>query len=1069
MKNLLLFCLAMALATPLCAQGEFFTPLSEKQLPNLENNRLYRTDKAWISELTDHKGIADYLARAPHETNTSAKNGQLIELPNPDGEATTFRIVRYTMIHPSVQALMPDAVTAYGVDTEGKGMRLSLSYTSTGISAMVRGGQNGRWMIDPVFAGDNRFHQSFYTKDSPATVERQCLVEDEVRNNPEWGEPLEEKILDDCRLRTHELALACTGEYFQYMVDNYGDGNNDRSANDYTTVFARVMVSINRVNQIFREDIAISFTLVNQVQADTIELLFNNASTDPYDNLNTNQLVSVNSAVTNDAIGEENYDLGHVFSTSFGGLAGPGICFDNNQADGATGLPAPETDAYDVDFVAHELGHQLGANHTFNSQRGSCSGSNRNANTGFEPGSGTTVMAYAGICTPDNVQPNSDPYFHIISLEEINDQMQLVFSNYNPSSCAVFSTGNTEPNIEAGPNYSVPLNTPFVLTAVGSDPDGGTLTYTWEQYFTGPTTALNGEPTGAETNTPLFRSLPPTTDPQRYFPALASVVNGVTTGDWESLPTTAQTLRFNVTARDGVANGGYGCPQTDFMAVTFVNTNAQFGVTTPNGGERITAGSMSTITWNDAGTRANGINCANVDILLSTDGGLTYPQTLATATPNDGSLSVMMPATTTSTARIMIRCSDNIFFDISNNDFSLESTAFTVNGNLDQASVCSSENEAVFTVDVASTQGYTGSIDLSATMGLPPGATVAFSTDPVVFNAGNANTVQTVTVTIGNLSGTTEGAYTIVVEGSDGSNKESTDLTLDYGAGPISLMTPANNSMQLVNQDVDFTFLTVAGRNRYIISFQVFRSGVNLGGGSFGTIFSGMGPGDGFSVTLSQTLGNTPGDEIRWFITASDDSNTNPDVVSCTRNYFLANVLPVNWLNFTARASGKTALLSWSVEQDALNAGFAIERTTPAINNWEQVGYTQRTGEDGIANYLFTDEQVEAGNTYLYRLRQEDVDGAISYSEIRTVTFGDVWGLVAVPNPTNDFVVLSTGESGQSKLRYTMYDPTGRKVSEGQMNNGRVRVDMNLLPAAIYQVLVTDEAGYQEVVRVVKR
>ncbi|MCX8212355.1 MAG: T9SS type A sorting domain-containing protein, partial [Lewinella sp.] len=190
---------------------------------------------------------------------------------------------------------------------------------------------------------------------------------------------------------------------------------------------------------------------------------------------------------------------------------------------------------------------------------------------------------------------------------------------------------------------------------------------------------------------------------------------------------------------------------------------------------------------------------------------------------------------------------------------------------------------------------------------------------------------------------------------------------------------------------------------------------------------------------------------------------------SCERTFVARSVLPVTWLDFAARPAGKTALLNWAVEQDALNAGFSIERNDPSVNNWNQIGYVQRDGADGVANYQFTDIEISPGNTYNYRLRQEDSDGAASYSEIRAVTFGAAFGLSVFPNPANNFVILNTGSGVGENLQYVLYDPTGRKVSEGTMNGGQVRINMNQFPTAIYQILVTDGAGYREVARVVKR
>lgn len=1072
MKNLLLLT-ALLFGSTLFAQSTHFTSLPNKQLPDQGRHRLERTDNAHLSELINAKALYLDLAAAPHERDASAKAGRIVELPGPGGKAVAFRIVRYDLLSPSAQELLPEFVSAYGEDTAGKGMRISLTYTPHGLNASVRGGDDrGRWLIDPVFTGDARYVQSFYVADAPAVVERECLVEDDVRNNIDRGEPIaSDKIIDDCRLRTHELALACTGEYFQYMVANYGG-----SGNDYATVLSRMAVTLDRVNGIFREDLAIVFTLVNQMQADTVQLLFNDPATDPYDNFDTNQLTDVNTGVTDGVIGVGNYDLGHVFSTSFGGLAGPGICFEGRTAVGATGLPAPETDVFDVDFVAHELGHQLGANHTFNTITGSCSGSNRNAATAHEPGSASSIMGYAGICSPNNIQPNTDAYFSIISQQEINSEMQQVFSNYDPGSCAVYSTGNISPTVEAGVNHIVPLNTPFFLSATGNDPDGGTLTYCWEQYFNSGTTItqVSPEPNGSETNAPLFRSRPPVTDPVRYFPQLAGIGDNLATGDWETLPTVAQTLQFRVTVRDGISNGGYGCPQSDQMEVQFVDTGDQYGVTLPNGGETYQTGSTQTITWNKAGTDSAPINCGTVDILFSTDGGMTYPTTLASGVANDGAEDVTLPTTSTATARVMVRCATGIFFDVSDADFAIEETEFTYAGNQASTSICAKDDEATFTVDVTSTQGYTGSVDLSVTGGLPPGATATWSTNPVVFTAGNANTTQTITLTISSLAAVAEGDYTITTQADDGAETKTVDLMLSIGSGPITLTAPEDGSEQLMGQgaggtnELTFSTITVPGYRRYRVSYQVIRASSNVGNGNFSVIF-GSDPGT-TPVDITNDLASfiQPEDEIVWTITASDPNGVLTDVVSCSRSFIFRTVLPVTWLEFTAGPVGKSARLNWIVVQDGLNAGFGIERSPTERNSWRQIGYLTTNGINGQTRYHYTDETVAAGNAYNYRLRQEDADGQRSFSEIRTVAFGADAGLALRPNPAGDFALMSVGGAPEN-LWYELYNSLGQQLNTGTVTGGFARIDLRVLPTAVYQVVVSDGSGYREVARLVKK
>jgi hypothetical protein len=1056
MKNLLLLLLVLICGTELKAQLDAFAPSHLKSSDIATNERRTSPNQAAYFEVNDPSQLATALAKAPTEAGFVAGQELLLTLPNPDGQKSTFRITRYQMITNELQAVFPSFVTAYGWDVEAPYRKVFLEWTELGFGASITGGEEGRWYVAPTFWQRTDLYQSYYTKNYPArTDDTSCgFVDNEELRAELDALGVSNKFVGDCVLREYDLALACTGEYYAAV------GGTE------ALVISEMMTAINRVNEVFRADLAITTKIINlPVSGGGVELVYSNAASDPYTNNDGAVMLGENQTEIDAVIGTANYDIGHVFSTGGGGIAALGSpCDVNQKAEGVTGLPNPTGDPFYIDFVAHEIGHQFGGNHTFNSTEGNCAA--RNTTTAYEPGGGTTIQAYAGICgATANIQQNSEAYYHAISIQEISAYMEAG----GGSGCATsLSTSNTAPTVGAGTDYTIPTNTPFVLTAVnGMDTDfGDALTYCWEQFDLGSIVA--GEPTGNETTGPLFRSKFPVSSPERYFPSLPSVVSGTTS--WESLPLVARAMNFIVTVRDFGA-AGYGCTVQDQTVVTVVNTGSQYAVTAPNGGETYTSGSTNTVTWDVAGTDMNGINCANVDILLSTDGGLTFTQTLATATPNDGMLDVTMPVATTSTARIMVRCSDNIFFDVSDTDFAIQATEFTLSGNVEEASICSGENTAVFTVDVGSSQNYTGSIDLSVTSGLPAGAAVAFSTDPVVFNAGNINTSQTVTVTVSNLAGAATGAYTIVVQANDGAQVETTNLSLDIGSGPLTLNTPADGSQQQIGADVDFAFLTVDGRNRYIVSYSLIRSGSTLGSGSFGTIYGGN-PGNGLLTELAREVfaGSViDGDIIEWFVTASDDNNVNADVVSCSRRYTLVSILPVNWLGFTARAAGKTALLSWSVEQDALNEGFAIERTQTNINTWQQVGYAPRTGLDGAANYQFTDTEVSAGNTYNYRLRQEGSDGSTSFSDIRTVAFDGAFELSVFPNPSNGFVTLNTGTSAQGNLQYTLYDPAGRKVSEGTISGGQIQINLNHLPAAIYQVLVTDGAAYREVVRVVKR
>lgn len=412
----------------------------------------------------------------------------------------------------------------------------------------------------------------------------------------------------------------------------------------------------------------------------------------------------------------------------------------------------------------------------------------------------------------------------------------------------------------------------------------------------------------------------------------------------------------------------------------------------------------------------------------------------------------------------MILCSDNIFFDISDADFRIDQTDYDYQGVTTSSSACNGGSTADFSFSLESLQAYTGTINYSG-VNLPAGATIAFTPASTTLAASGS---QTVDFTLSNLGSLAPGTYDFQVETDDGINVKSEDFSLEIFPtleAPV-LLTPVNGGF-VTPGSASFDWSDVANADAtggYGIQFYLDAAGNNPSVGNSSINNSRA----NFGASLDGIF--TEGECYYWRAFARNTScDPDQESMSPIQKFTFGDALPVTWLDFTARPAGKTAFLNWSVEQDALNAGFAIERNTPGINNWEQVGYSLRSGLDGVATYTFTDDQVEAGHTYHYRLRQEDLDDATAYSEIRTVAFEDAFGLTVVPNPTNNFVLLNAGTGSVENLRYTLYDPAGRKVSEGSMNGGQVRLEMANLPAAIYQVLVTGDAGYREVARVVKR
>lgn len=598
--------------------------------------------------------LKSFLLNAPPEKNKAVLgSGNILSLPLPDGEYTNFAIVESPIMAEELSAKYPEIKTYRGQGIDDKSASVRLDLTPAGFHAMILS-SSGAVFIDPYSKGNIENYISYFKKDfvvsgiealttcGPVEVDPQ--IENEIRRIVRSGAIESSGTI----LRTYRLALACTGEYTSYH------GGTVQGA------LAAMVTTMNRVNSVYEREVAIRMELVGNNDA----IIYTNSGTDPYTNNNGSTMLSQNQSNIDAVIGSANYDIGHVFSTGGGGVAYLGVpCRNGWKARGVTGLPQPIGDPFDIDYVAHEMGHQWGANHTFNGSSGSCAGGNRNGPTAYEPGSGSTIMAYAGICSPQNLQSNSDDYFHGISFDEIVAYSTMSSGN----SCAVQSfTGNNPPLVDAGTGgFVIPINTPFELTGSANDPESDPLTYNWEEFDLGPAGAPNS-PSG---NAPIFRSFDPLTSPSRTFPKLSNILNNNQTIG-ELLPSYSRNLSFRLTARDNRSGGG-GVGY-DEIAFTVSNSAGPFLVTYPNTSIVIPGNDFLDVTWDVANTDVSPINCSNVNILLSTDGGFTFPITLASNTPNDGTETVFVPNNQTTTARIKIEAVGNVFFDLSNSNFQID-------------------------------------------------------------------------------------------------------------------------------------------------------------------------------------------------------------------------------------------------------------------------------------------------------------------------------------------------------------------------------------------------------------
>jgi hypothetical protein len=611
--------------------------------------RYIKPVKAQIFELDEASLKAEFESCPEERTGNIKHYGKIISLPMPDGSTARFAIVSYSMMEPALAAKWSFAQTYTGQGIDNPAATLKADFTTFGFHYQVLSPQ-GSFYADPVFHGDKRFIQVYDKKDLRVQDKAghfACSFGNDVIDQEASAPGPSILASSGATRRTYRLALAATAEYTSFH-------------SGVTGAASAMVTTVNRVTGVYEVDLAVRFVLV----ANNEQLIYTNANSDPYANTNGGTMLGQNQTNITNLIGSANYDIGHVFSTGGGGIAGLGVvCNSSQKARGVTGSPSPVADAFDIDYVAHEMGHQFGGNHTFNSQSGSCGGGNRSTNSAYEPGSGTTIMAYAGICGADDLQNNSNAYFVFKSYEEITT---FITNNNSGGSCPVkVASGNTPPAIPAiQGGYTIPISTPFKLTApLVTDAEGDALTYCWEQSDLG-TAGAPGSTVG-----PIIRSWSPVVSRERIVPRVSNLLAGNTVIG-EKLPTVARTMSFKLLVRDNFAGSGGANQGSINFSVNA--TGGAFSVSGPNTNTVIWEGGTSqTVTWVPGSTASAPFNTPFVRIKLSTDGGNTFPYTLADSTQNDGTATIDVPviATTSTQCRVMVEGLNNIFFDVSNANF----------------------------------------------------------------------------------------------------------------------------------------------------------------------------------------------------------------------------------------------------------------------------------------------------------------------------------------------------------------------------------------------------------------
>ncbi|MDO7173464.1 reprolysin-like metallopeptidase [Mariniflexile sp. AS56] len=978
-------------------------------------SKLHLDEKKVLNFELNTASLTESLTGTIGRNSKTKQKSTVISIPGEAGTLETFKVYEASVFAPSLAAKYPDIKSYVGVSTTNSGARLRMSVSPQGVQTMISYSDNAMVFMQPTTKGSKEY--ILYNRSAKEfTKDRfECKTFDEVNKTFSKSGFISKTTLNEGgannkTLQKFRIAISTTSEYTEYHNDK-----NDLNGDAIADALAAINVTLSRVNEIFETDMAVTFELI-----DATQLIYTNATTDPYSEAsigaNTDNFESaegwslqLQNTLSNElgaTILQANaaYDIGHLFgATGGGGIAGCIGCVcdddtisttDHKKGSGFTSPSngVPEGDTFDIDFVIHEIGHQMGASHTFAYEI-------EGAGVNSEPGSGTTIMAYAGITGSNNVATNSGPYFHYHSIKQILARLAT-------KSCQTTETiTNNPPIANAGADFSIPKGTAYILKGIGTDADGtDNLTYCWEQTDSDLVSYLNFGPdlvTGS-TN----RSLPPTTDSNRYIPKLSSVLAGKTTqtnptlgSDWETVSTVGRTLNWALTIRDrapAAASGGQS--SFDTMKIT-VEDVTPFTVTNPTSWVQ---GGNVTINWEIGQTKNATINCQNVNIKLSTDGGLTFPITIASNTPNDGTHTYTVPSIPdTDTARLYIEAADNIFYDVSNFDFSIsaEPNFFMVEETLDP--IACAATTATFHFDYVTANGFSENTVFSAS-GHPSGSSVTFSPT-------NLSTSGSVTMTISNLSGATLGDYTITLTGTATTKTKTKDLNFPYYNNHCKSIanTSFNTSTSLVlfNTINNFSTKPSGYSNYQSISTNVKRDNT-------------------YNLSVNA---NTDGD----FTTTTKvwiDWNQNCSFDDAGEEYILGDT--------TNKTNGATSNspLSITVPVGA-NLGNTVMRVTTKYKDGSQPTACENSFDGEVEDYTLS------------------IMPTLAIEEFGFENFS------VYPNPNNGKFIIKLNGSLERAVNTSVYDMRGRRIYENEFPNGgdfRQELQLNNIQSGMYLLIVSD-------------
>ena len=991
-----------------------------------------------------------------------------IALPSAAGQMEEFEITEASNFTPELQNRFPQIRAFSGRSLTTPGSTLKISLDERSVQTMVfRAGGLTEYM-EP-YSRDGRVYSVYRRQRAAGQAPWACSTPDQA-----LAQGLQNRVTlmavtpgSGNVLRTMRLAQSCNAEYSNYF--------GATSSADVAKVLSAFNATLTRCNGVYEKDLALHLNLI----ADTEKVIYYNASTDPYTTMSSwnSQLQST----LNSVIGAANYDIGHMFGASGGG-GNAGcigcVCVDATKGSGITS-PAdgiPKGDNFDIDYVAHEVGHQLGANHTF-------SHSNEGTGVNKEPGSGITIMGYAGITSQDLVNHSID-IFHQTSIEQI-----LV--NLNNKSCVVkTTTPNTAPAVSVPGNFTIPISTPFALTGSASDAAGQDLTYCWEQNDNAGSrqTGTSSVASPTKATGPNWISFPATASPTRLFPKLATILAGqnvsgpLALGDaganTEALSSVSRTLNFRLTVRDNVlynaATPDVGQTAYGDVVVTVTNTAGPFTVTAPNTAVTWQNGSTQTITWNVANTNAAPINCAQVNILLSTDGGNTF-STLLAGTPNDGSQAVTINASGTfpnNNCRIKIESVGNIFFDIGNAAFTISAPAICGTPSGLQAASISTTGATLSWSAVTGATSYT------------PEYKAATSTTWIVLPAQAGTSVA-----VSGLTAATTYDYRVKATCSAG--------TGDYGAAQFTTSplcgTPTGlQAASITTTGATLSWSAVTGATSYTPEYKASASATwivlpDQAGTS--VAITGLAASTTYNYRVKATCSAGTGDYASAQFTTAAAPVLCPGPLDVTTNGTLSGAasIPFNtdvkgiinpssdvdYYKFAIITPGTISLALTTLPTNydlrlVSSSGTILGTSAKSGTNPEAINYTAAAGT--YYAQVFSPKNSNANSCYTLRVNLGTAGGRNEESGQTGTGDGPLASnetLRVHPNPTDNILTIETPWP-LVKAAAQLFDQQGRPAMQSMITRDKNTVDVSGLSPGMY-ILRVVEGGRTAVTKVIRK